>query len=139
SAGTLNWAVGATDTLNVTSVSSSVAASSLNMTNGGTLIIRGTWTTTNLAFTAGTGTIDIRSTMTLPVAYATYNNLSVGTGGTVTLGVATTFTGNVSIATGNLITNNLNMTVGGNWTKSSTTTFTPGTGTVTFDGSGSQS
>ena len=42
----------------------------------------------------------------------------------------------VNITTGTLNANNLNMTVGGNWTNSST--FTPGTGTVTFNGTGTQ-
>src|SRR5688572_21868742 len=77
SAGTLSWASSGTNALNVTNVSSSVAGSSFNMTNGGELIIKGTWVSTNLAFTPGAGTIEIQSSMTLPAAYTTYNKLTI--------------------------------------------------------------
>src|SRR6266480_5872321 len=41
-AGTVTWAVGGTNRLNVVNVNSLIASSILNMTNGGTLIIKGT-------------------------------------------------------------------------------------------------
>ena len=89
---TLNWAASGTNRLNVTNVSSAFAGSTLDMTNGGTLRINGTWTSTNCTFTSGTGTIEVLSTLTLPAAYTTYNKLTIT--GTVTLGVATTITDN---------------------------------------------
>jgi hypothetical protein len=58
SAGTLQWPVGGTNTLNVLSVRSTVAGSTIDMTNGGTLQIRSSWLTANQAFTPGTGTIN---------------------------------------------------------------------------------
>jgi hypothetical protein len=108
---TLNWAASGTNRLYVTNTSSAFAGSALDMTNGGTLKINGTWTSTNCTFTSGTGTIEILSTLTLPAAYTTYNNLTIT--GAVTQGVATTFTGN--------FTNN--------------GTFTPGAFATTFSGS----
>jgi hypothetical protein len=47
-----------------------------------------------------------------------------------------TVTSNVTIATGVLNANNLNLTLGGTWTNNAT--FTPGTGTVIFNGSAAQ-
>ncbi len=86
SAGTLQWATSGTNRLNVSDVFSSVASSNLNMTNGGSLIIRGTWTSTNLTFTPGTGSVDIQSVLTLPTAYTSFNDLVLGN--TVSIGAA---------------------------------------------------
>ncbi|MDD4970437.1 MAG: autotransporter-associated beta strand repeat-containing protein [Paludibacter sp.] len=109
---TLNWAVGGTNRLKVVNVSAGAGGSTLNMTNGGTLIIGGTWTSTNLAFTPGAGTIEIQSTMTLPAAYATYKNLTIGnSSATVTSGVITTVTGSLTVA-GTLQLVGFNMTSG---------------------------
>ena len=131
SAGTLSWAASGTNRLNVSNTSSGFAGSSFNMTNGGTLIIRGTWASTNLAFTPGTGTIDIRSTMTLPAAYATYNNLIInGSSTTVTAGIGTSVT-NFTIISGTVDLNTLTLTVTG------TATYTSGiinNGSVTSSG-----
>ncbi len=128
---TLNWATSGTNRLNVTNISAGAGASLLDMTNGGTLIIRGTWTSTNLAFSPGTGTIDTRSTMTLPAAYATYNNLTInGSLTTVTAGVGTSVT-NFSMLSGSVDLNTLTLTVTG------TANYTSGTinnGTVTSTG-----
>lgn len=44
--------------------------------------------------------------------------------------------GNISINTGTLNANNLGITLGGNWTN--TSTFVPGTGTVTFNSAANQ-
>jgi len=64
----------------------------------------------------------------------TYNNLTIsGASGTKTLSTAITVTSNVTIGNGvTFATNNYNLTIGGNFT--STGTFTPGTGTVTLNG-----
>jgi hypothetical protein len=103
SAGTLSWAASGTNTLSVTNVSSSFAGSSFNMTNGGELIIRGTWVSTNLAFTPGSGTIEIQSSMMLPVAYTTYNKLTInGTATTLTLGITISINSYLTITSGTL-------------------------------------
>jgi hypothetical protein len=101
----LKWSISGTNRLNVSNVSSSFAGSSLDMTNGGTLIIRGTWASANLAFTPGAGTIDIRSSITLPSAYATYTNLTInGASITVSLGVNTTVNGTLTFTSGTITT-----------------------------------
>ncbi len=101
---TLNWIVGGTNRLNVSDVSAGAGSSALNMTNGGTLIIRSTWTSTNLAFTPGSGTIEIQSTITLPSAYSTFNNLILnGSDITVSLAAATTVNGTLTLSNGILV------------------------------------
>src|SRR5688572_9613799 len=50
----LAWIASGTNRLNVTDLSSGTALSTLNMTNGGTLIIRGQLIAANLTFTPGT-------------------------------------------------------------------------------------
>jgi hypothetical protein len=96
---TLNWVASGTNRLNVTNVSAGAGASTLSMTNGGTLIIRGTWVSTNLTFTSGAGTIEVQSTITLPAAYTTYTNLTINNpSGTVTSGVGTTLSGSLVVS-----------------------------------------
>ena len=130
---TLNWIASGTNRLNVTNVSSSFAASALNMTNGGTLIVRGTWTSANLTFTPGTGTIDVRSTMTLPAAYATYYNLIVnGSATTVSVGVNTTVNNNLTVTSGTFTVGAFSLAVTGITTVTGTLTITSTTGTKTF-------
>ena len=132
---TLNWIASGTNRLNVTNVSSGFAASALSMTNGGTLIISGTWTSTNLTFTPGAGTIDIRSTMTLPAAYATYYNLIInGSSTTVTVGVNTTVSNNLTVTSGTFTIGAFSLAVTGLTTVTSTLTITSTTGTKTFGG-----
>lgn len=137
---TLNWITGGTNRLNVSNISAGAGASTLSMANGGTLIIRGTWVSANLAFTAGTGTIEIQSNITLPTTYSSYNNLTInGAGATVKPGVATTINGNLVITAGTLNANNLNLSVKGNWLNNvSTAAFVGGTATVTFNGTTAQ-
>jgi hypothetical protein len=130
---TLNWAASGTNRLNVTNVSAGAGASTLSMTNGGTLIIRGTWTSTNLNFTPGAGTIDVRSTLTLPAAYAIYNNLTVnGSGITVTVAVGTTANGNLTVTSGTFTVGAFSLAVTGTATITSTMTITSATGAKSF-------
>jgi hypothetical protein len=132
-AGVLNWIANGTNHLKVSNVSSSFAGSSLNMTNGGTFIITGTWTSTNLAFTQGTGTIEIQSSITLPAAYATYRSLTInGAGTTVTLGVGTTVSANLAVTNGILSVGAFSFAVTGTTTVTSTLTITSATGAKSF-------
>ncbi|HTK81146.1 MAG TPA: T9SS type A sorting domain-containing protein [Bacteroidota bacterium] len=129
-------------TLTVAGISSAIlGSSSLTMPNGGTLVISGaTGWMVGSGFSAGTGTVSLQNTITLPTDVATYNNLTIAAGATsVTLGTATTVNGNLIISSGTLSTSasNFALNVKGNWTNSGT--FTPGTGTVTFNGSSGQS
>ncbi|MBA4312717.1 MAG: hypothetical protein C0417_08815 [Chlorobiaceae bacterium] len=138
-AGTLNWPVGGTNTLNVTDVSSTNAGSAIDMTNGGTLQIRTSWTTTNQTFTPGTGTITFAGTQTMPAAISTYNNLTINiAAGTVTFGVGTTVNGNLLISAGTLSVgaSNFVLNAKGNFTNNAG--FTQGSGTVTLNGTTAQ-
>ncbi|HET7063952.1 MAG TPA: hypothetical protein VFI49_06710 [Rudaea sp.] len=62
-----------------------------------------------------------------------YSKLTVSGSGTKTLQGNTAISGNLNIAAATLASGNFNFSLGGNWTNSSS--FTPGTGTVTFAGS----
>jgi hypothetical protein len=93
------------------------AQGTITMTNGGTLNTGsltvgagggGTWT-------PGTGTVSL--TTTIGVGLSINGNLNIGNGTTLSTSVS-----------------NFNMTVGGNWSNNGT--FTPGTGTVDFNGAG---
>lgn len=137
---TLNWAVGGTNRLNVMGISAGAGTGALDMTNGGTLIIRGTSSATNLTFTPGAGTIEVHTSLTLPAAYTNFNNLTVnGSGITVSLATATALTGNLTIIDGTLNAHNYDLTVGNNWiNNASITSFTAGTGTVIFNSTTAQ-
>ena len=132
--GTLQWAFGGTNRLNVSNVSASSGATKLlNMANGGTLIMRGTWTSTNLSFTAGAGTIEIRSSLTLPAAYATYNNLTVnGSSNAVGLGVNTAIAGTLAVTSGTFSAGAFSLTVTGTATVNGTLAITSATGAKSF-------
>ena len=139
----VQWPVGGTNTLNVATVlTGSGGAGTIDMTNGGTLQIRTSWTSTNTTFVSGTGTVNWNVTgaaSTLPAAITTYNNLTIVTATRVaTLGVATTINGNLLITSGTLSAgaSNFNLIVNGNFTNNAT--FTPGTATTTISGTGSQ-
>ncbi|MBC7696568.1 MAG: PKD domain-containing protein [Burkholderiales bacterium] len=107
SAGTINWPVSGTNTLSVTDFSSAKAGSSLNMTNGGFLQIRASWSTKNQTFTPGIGTIIWNVTnanSNLPNTVSPYNNLITATGAfAVSFGVG---------GTGTIINNNLTVSTG---------------------------
>jgi hypothetical protein len=140
-AGTLQWPAGGTNTLNVRGVSSNVGGSSIDMANGGTLVIRAGWDPTNMTFTPGTGTINWNTTAIntpLPAAITTYNNLIISCTGRITnLSTATTLTGTLTISSGTLNLNNFNLFIAGDFINNAA--FTPGTGTVTMNGTVAQS
>jgi uncharacterized repeat protein (TIGR02543 family) len=139
SVGTLEWPVGGTATLNVGAITSSQAGSSIDMTNGGTLQVRSSWTMTNMTFTAGTGIVVWNATSaasTLPAI--TFNNLTILNGTqTATLGGATVVNGNLLLSSGTLAAGSNALSLAGNWTNNAT--FAAATGTVTFNGTSGQS
>jgi len=117
-AGSLNWPAAGTNTLNVTAISSSKAGSAIDMTGGGVLQIRTSWTTTNLNFNAGAGTVNWNVTganSSLPTTITTYKNLITTTGSfIVTLGAATTtVSSNMTVASGTFAIGSLNFTCNG--------------------------
>jgi len=147
SAGTLTWPAGSTAVLQAKYVYSSVAGSSINMSNGGVLQIntaaalgKTPWVTTNMTFVPGTGTVvwNVNYAQNLPAAIPAYNNLTVSSTGTIatSLGAATTVTGNLLIASGALNASAFALNVKGNFTNVST--FNAGTGTVTMNGTAAQ-
>src|SRR5439155_2371661 len=132
----------------------------LTISGTGDLIIGGNFTHSSGVFTAGTGKVTYNGSEAQSVAGGiTYYNLSfdkpAGTanltnsaivGGNLLLTNGGTFSVEAALAVSNNVTIHTNTTlngdsstlsVGGNWTN--TGTFTPGTGTVNFDGSNTQS
>jgi hypothetical protein len=116
----------------------------ISMTSGGKLsagsLAVGAGVNTK-TWTPGTGTVELTATNTIPATvFTSFNNLTInGATTTTTLGAALAVTGNLIITTGTLSANNLNLNVGGNWTNNaSTTAFTAGTSTVTFNSAAAQ-
>lgn len=142
----VQWPAGGTNTLNVTTVRQGTAgAGTIDMTNGGTLRIRTSWTSANTTLTPGSGTVNWNVTgaaSTLPASVLTYNNLTItATGRTASLGVATTVNGNLLISAGTLSVSasNFALDVKGDFTNNmAAAAFTAGTGTVTLNGTGAQ-
>jgi hypothetical protein len=144
-AGTVSWPVGGTATLNVTTVlTGTFGAGTINMTNGGTLQIRTSWTSTNTTLTPGTGTVNWNVTgaaSTLPTFAGdnTYNNLTItATGRVASLGQATTVNGALLISAGTLSVSASNFALNAKGDFTNNAAFTQGTGTVTMGGTVAQ-
>lgn len=137
---TLNWAVAGTNRLNVLTLATGSGVSTLDMTNGGTLVIRNSVTAGLMNFLPGQGTLEIQASMLLP-AVPEVNNLTInGAGAVVRLGGNVAINGNLTITSGTLNSNNFNTTIKKNWiNNSSSAAFLGSTGTVTFNGSTAQS
>jgi hypothetical protein len=142
-AGSIVWPVGGTNTLNVTTVlTGTFGAGTIDMTNGGTLRVRTSWTSNNTTLISGTGTIYWNVTgaaSTLPAVITNYNNLTiVCTGRVASLGVATTINGNLLISAGTLSASasNFTLNIKGDFTNNAT--FNPTSGTVAINSSGDQ-
>ncbi len=87
-------------------------------------------------------TIDYNAAVAQPITARTdYANLTTSGSGAKTLGGAVIASGNITIGTGTTLDvsngNNYALTIGGNWSNSGT--FTARNGTVTFNGTGTQS
>lgn len=117
SAGILSWPALGTNTLSITDFLTAKNNSTVNMTNGGFLKIRGSWGAKNINFIAGTGTVIWNVTAassSLPNTVSTYYNLITETNtGVVSFGVAgagTVINNNLTINTGTLNAGNVNYT-----------------------------
>jgi len=104
----------------------------LKITNSSASITGGTFVIGKGAGT--TGNIQIRSDAKL-------YNLTLDAGSTTPALTATlTLSNHLTLSSGTLATNNNNLTLAGNWSNNAgSTAFTAGTGTVTFDGTATQS
>jgi len=125
----------------VTAISSALAGSGIDMTNGGTLQVRTSWTLTNFTWTRGSGTVNWNVTAansTLPIL--PYNNLTItATGWTVSLAATTTIDANLLVSAGALdvTATSYAINLGGNFTNNAT--FTARSGEVHLNGTGAQS
>jgi len=129
----------------------------INFTGNTSLSIKNDFNYNSGTFTAGTSTVTYNGTGAQIIAPLTYNNLTINktagiasanaavnaignltiTNGGLDLNANTTVTGNISIAaTGVLYGDAITLATGGNWSNSGS--FLPGSGTVTFNGTGSQ-
>ncbi len=142
--GTLTWPVGGTDMLNVLGILNSTIPAVIDMSNGGTIKIRGdNWSTGNQTFQPGTGTIIWNNTgaaSLLPGAITNYYHLIIDAGTrTVTMGGNLTINGNFAISSGTLdaSASNYGIDLKGNWTNNGTA-FIPRSGTVNFKGTSAQ-
>ncbi len=113
-AGTINWPVLGTNTLSVTDLSSAKAGSLIDMTNGGFLQIRASWSTKFQTFTPGIGTVIWNVTTAnsaLPNTLSTYFNLITASATRiVSTGGATLVNNNLTVSTGTLNFGNSNFT-----------------------------
>ena len=134
--GTLQWPAGGTNTLNVVDVSSAITGSSMNMTNGGTLKIRGTWNEGLMSFTPGTGTIHFNNTniaVTLPLTISNYNNVIIeSVDKLVSLGAATTTMTGTFIINSGIFRQNATVNFSGNVSVSGTLQTTGSLSTKTY-------
>ncbi|MFY7884599.1 MAG: hypothetical protein ACOVOV_07130, partial [Dolichospermum sp.] len=72
---------------------------------------------------------------------ASFNNLTVNkSSGILSLasGTNASLASSLNITAGTLNANNNNISIAGNWTRNNTASFNPGTGTITFNGTGAQ-
>ncbi|MFY7885275.1 MAG: beta strand repeat-containing protein, partial [Dolichospermum sp.] len=104
----------------------------------GTISISGTFTAGSGTYTPGTSTINFNGS-TQSVPGINYNNIGITASGTKTLNGTATLEGNLSITAGVLDANGNDISLKGDWTRANAATFTPSTGTVTFNGTGAQS
>ncbi|MFL5752690.1 MAG: beta strand repeat-containing protein, partial [Bacteroidia bacterium] len=108
--------------------------------NGFNITLLGNWLD-NSSFTPGSGTVTFNGGAAQTIQRTggeTFNHLSFSGAGTKTLNSAISASGNITINAGSgaFISNNLAVSLAGNWTNGGT--FTPGTSTVTFNGTVAQ-
>jgi hypothetical protein len=106
----------------------------------GTTGIAGTFTNNAGSSHTVTGTtINFNGSGAQSIPSFNYENLQTNTGGTKTLAGSMNIGGDVSIGNGTVLASgNNNVGILGNWTEAGTGAFSPGTGTVSFYGTGAQ-
>ena len=119
-----------------------LTATGATISNSGTIQLQGGETLTGFVNDTVKGTIryngtaDYTTTPGILAAGSNYYHLTFdGVGGQWKLNAAVDVNGNFTITNGTVDANGQNMNVAGNWARTGGT-FTPGTGTVTFDGAG---
>jgi hypothetical protein len=130
--GSITWHTISTNRLKVGNITSTVAGGFINMINGGTLILTGTWTPANCAFHYGTGTVEVQSAITMPSSYVNYYKLIINSSGTVNTGANTTINSTLKVNAGNYTVGAHNLTVVDSAVVNSTLTLSSTTGTKTF-------
>ena len=128
----LKWAVGGTNRLNIYSLD---GIGTLDMTNGGTLIVREI-IHNNFTFTQGIGTVERRYPTLNTTLPWTFNNLIInpGSGQVISTGIAINVTGNLTISSGTFSIGAFDLIVGGTTTinSASTLAITSATGIKSF-------
>jgi hypothetical protein len=120
-----------------------VTSGSITVTGTGEIYLRGGGGHTLGTFTAGSGTVYYTRNGNMNIGSNTFNHLIIdGTSGTKTLTGAIDVNGNLTLTSNgggvlDVSASNYAVTLAGNWTNNAT--FTPRSGTVTFDGSSAQS
>ena len=147
-----------TGTVGITNNLKQSGGANIIFSGAGNLAIGSDFTYTSGTFTCSTSTVTYNGLYTQLVAPVTYNNITFNkSSGTIALNTATVVNGNCTLLTGGRLdlnasltvggdvsigagttmnANTIYITVGGNWTK--TGTFIQGSGTVEFNGTGSQ-
>ena len=138
-AGSVIFQAGNTVILQVTDITSVVAGGAIDMSAGGTLRIDGTMSSTDLAFTAGTGTVQLSTNSgSLPASFTFHNITIVGAPDGISV---STLNGAFTVNSGASFTNGNATFQGGSITNNGTLSFNTltiddgGTGTTTADSS----
>ncbi|TCC96935.1 beta strand repeat-containing protein [Pedobacter hiemivivus] len=128
-------------------ISTSVSTKNLTINTGASVTLTGTGTlnvagtlTNNGTFT-NTGTVNFNGTGAQQTfsGIASFFNLTLNNSNGLLLPAAITVNNNLLLTAGTLNANNFNLTIKGNWTNNvSTTAFTAGTATVTFNNTTAQ-
>jgi fibronectin-binding autotransporter adhesin len=147
-----------TGTVTVTGSLNESGGANITFTGSGNLNIGNNFTYVSGTFTPSTGTVTYNGTVPQIIGGVNYNNITINksagiaskntsgtisgnltvTAGEIDINIATTITGNVSIASGATINGDgITTSVGGNWSNSGS--FVSASGTIEFNGTGSQS
>jgi len=138
-----NLTVNFTDALDVlapvatTSIGATFLLQNGTFTAPATLNIAGSFNRTGGTFGHNGGTVNLTGTGTVTNTDS-FNNLTINSAGTITLGSALDVNGTLTLTAGTLDVSGTNygINVAGSWTDAGAGIFNEGTGTVTFDGTG---
>ncbi|UZJ63897.1 hypothetical protein OKW96_15985 [Sphingobacterium sp. KU25419] len=115
------------------------AGSTLTLGSAGTLNIAGTLANSGTLMNTGTVNFNGTSGQQTFSGVSTFFNVTLNNSAGLLLPAAITIASNLTISAGTLVANNFNIAIAGNWTNNvSTTAFTAGTATTTFNGTTSQ-